>query len=157
MSLFGRKKERAERDVSELPKLESSEFPSFPELPKETDESMFQMQPMQLKAFPMLPQKSQPIMELPPIRPMVEEIKYAGFVEDKFKEPIFVKIEKFRDALNILESIKKKLKDSSELLESIRETQRKENDEIDKWAREIEDLKDKVIMVDKKLFEKVEQ
>ena len=113
MPLFGRKKEKRGENDSELPKLEGSEFPSFPELPKETDESMFQMPPVQLKTIPMLPQRQQPmLMELPPIRPMVEEIRYAGagFAEDKFKEPIFVKIDKFRDALNILESIKKKLK-----------------------------------------------
>jgi len=157
MPLFGRKKEKRIENASELPRLEGSEFPSFPELPKETDESMFQMPPVQLKTIPMLPQRQQMPMELPPIRPMVEEIKYAGFAGDKFREPIFVKIDKFRDALNILESIKKKLRESSELLESIRETQRRENEEIDKWAREIEELKDKIMMVDKKLFEKVEQ
>jgi len=156
MSIFSKKKGKKEENVSEIPKLEGPEFPSFPELPRETtDESMFQMPPIQLKSIPMLPQRQQQ-MEMPSIRPMVEEIKYAG-IENKFREPIFVKIEKFRDALNILESIKNKLKESSELLESIRETQRKENEEIDKWAREIEDLKDKVMIVDKKLFDKVEQ
>lgn len=74
----------------------------------------------------------------------------------RIKEPIFVKIEKFEDALANFEEIKKRMHESFELLDKIKRTRGKEEEEIDAWEKEIEEIKSKILDIDKKLFSRVE-
>ena len=144
MALFSKKKE-----VKELPKFES---PLFPEIPRE------QLLP-ELPSLPEIPPFSMP-MQSEPMR-----MQPRSFTIDigssrgisKLKEPIFVKIDKFRDALSNLELIKKKLQESSELLEKIKEIRGSEEEELEKWSQEINVIKEKVSQIDKKLFSEIEQ
>ncbi len=83
----------------------------------------------------------------------------AEFLEEKrpikLKEPIFVKIDKFKDALNNFEAIKKKLTEIEALLKKVKETRSREQEELDMWEREIMTIKDRVASIDGKLFSKL--
>jgi hypothetical protein len=141
MALFSKKKEVAK----ELPRFES---PLFPEMPREKS------------GLPELP-------KLPELQPMPSELKFQprAFTMDiseakgisRLREPIFVKVDKFRDALSNLEMIKKKLQESSELLDKIRNIRSDEEEEIEKWSQELNIIKDKIDVIDKKLFSEIEQ
>ena len=145
MALFSKKKE-----VKELPKFES---PLFPEIPRE------QMLP-ELPSLPEIPSFSMPAPQPEPMRvqqrPFTFDISEGRGIS-KLKEPIFVKIDKFRDALSNLEFIKRKLQESSELLEKIKEIRGSEEEELEKWSQEINVIKEKVSQIDKKLFSEIEQ
>lgn len=73
----------------------------------------------------------------------------------KLKEPIFVKIDKFKDALNNFETVKKKLTEMENLLKKVKETRGREQEEMDMWEREIMTIKDRVSSIDEKLFSKL--
>ena len=74
----------------------------------------------------------------------------------KQREPIFVKIDKFNDALNNFEAIKQKIAEIDSLLKKVKETRTKEQDEIDSWEREVEEIMSKVNNIDQKLFNKLD-
>lgn len=148
MGIFNKKK-GVEKELPSLP-----EMPSFPELPKEKE-----AQPLILPQFtvsvPQMPSEMEQMRI--PSRPMVMEISNEdkkGMAEiGKLREqPIFVKIDKYRDAVMNLEMIKKKLQETSNLLEKIKETRAKEEEELNIWVEEINTIKEKVETIDKKLF-----
>lgn len=142
MALFGKRKEA----VKELPKFES---PMFPDMPRERVEHG-------LPELPSIP--SLPTLQSAKISPRAFTMDISESREiSRLKEPIFVKIDKFRDALGNLELIKKKLQESSELLDKIRAIRSNEEEELEQWSHEINLIKEKVDMIDKKLFSEVEQ
>jgi len=150
---FFKKKEARELKLPELP---SSEFPELPS--EESQES-----PQQLRGLPQLPMLSQfpqlpslPQMqaertekEVPFIRPMTMEI---GEERRSREGPIFIKIDKFKEAMANFELVKKKLHESSSLLEKIKETREKEEEELNQWSAELSVLKDKIGSIDRKIF-----
>jgi len=146
MALFGKKKE-----VKELPKFES---PLFPEIPREKFVSEIPELP-ELPSLPSLPTLQSEQMRVQP-RAFTMDIHESREIS-KLKEPIFVKIDKFRDALSNLEMIKKKLQESSDLLDRIKAIRSNEEEELEKWSSEIILIKEKVALIDKKLFSEIEQ
>ena len=136
MSLF--KKKETKKELSSLPEL--PEMPRFPELPKDT-------MPI-LPPFPFTRTKFEEI-QVPPQKPMTMEMnekptfkeimpemprfQMPEMPESRPREPIFVKIEKYREAIMQLEIIKRKLHETSNLLEKIKDTRAKENEELNIW------------------------
>ena len=142
MALFGKKKE-----VKELPKFEA---PLFPEMPMHSERMLPELPTLpELPSMPMMPSKAQP-------RAFTMDISEHKEVS-KLKEPIFVKIDKFRDALSNLEMIKKKIQESSELLDKIKEIRSNEEEELEKWSQDLNLIKEKVASIDRKLFSEAEQ
>ena len=153
MGLFKKSKKevRLEGKLPELPPLPEMNMPMFPELPKEEKEEKMPELPT-LSSLPPLP-----ALRLPtsfeqikvPTKPMTidinEERKGAS-------EPVFVKIDKYRQAIAGLEMIKKKLHETSNLLEKIKETRQKEDEELEIWTQEISSIKEKIELIDRKLF-----
>jgi hypothetical protein len=145
MGLFSKKKEA----VKELPRFES---PLFPEMPRERPSEMSELP--SLPSLPSLPMFSSEIKAQP--REFTMDISENRGIS-KLKEPIFVKIDKFRDALSNLEVIKKKLQESSELLDKIKAIRSNEEEELEEWSHELNLIKEKVAAIDKKLFSEIEQ
>ncbi len=157
MGLFRKKK--AAKDL-QLPEASLT----FPELPSEEHEGR-----RELPALPQLPSLSQ-IKTLPQLEsvertapklpmpmpkhamPAMPETIIPRAAMPKVREPIFVKIDKFKDAMANFELIKKRLNESSSLLEKIRETRAKEEEELNEWAEELNSVKQKISIIDKKIF-----
>jgi len=158
MALF--KKNKGMSKELRLPELPSA---TFPELPREESDntmpSLPQLKPMQ--GMPQLPQMSSmprlPSMpqmsreETPLFKPMTMEISEESNVRVG-RGPVFVKLDKFKDAMANFELVKKKLNESSMLLDSIKETRAKEEEELSSWANELNAIKEKISMIDKKIF-----
>jgi len=155
MGLFKKRKDIKEKILPTLPQL--PEMPAFPELPKFSEMKEMSALPAFTSSIPSLPPQLSSDMDLirVPIKPMTEEIGERNYEEKeiaKLKEPIFVKIDRYRDAVMNLEMIKKKLNETSNLLEKIKETRTKEEEELDLWTQEINTIKEKIETIDKKLF-----
>ncbi|MEM2956264.1 MAG: hypothetical protein QW041_01670 [Candidatus Pacearchaeota archaeon] len=159
MSIF--KKKGVKKELPSLPELpELPELPKFPELPKVPQEKEIPTLP----SLPSLPSPSPKLLLEPeqikvPVKPVtmeISDIEKKEFETEKIKEikeqPIFVKIDKYRDAIANLEMIKKKIHETSNLLEKIKETRAKEEEELNIWAQEINTIKEKIEIIDKKLF-----
>ena len=148
MALFKKKKE-----AKALPELQPlPELPVFPELPKEEAEAKGPLLPA-FAALPPLPKLPEIPQEQPFLKPMTIEV--TEMPEEKIskkEEPIFVKLDRYRDSIANLEMIKRKLAETSNLLEKIKETRAKEEEELELWTQEISAIKEKIAVIDKKLF-----
>ena len=162
MALFKKRKDVRELRLPELPSV------AFPELPREDNDmsmpSFPQLKPVQ--RMPVLPQFSQmqPLPQLPSmmnreetplLRPMTMEISEEKNVR-MGKGPVFVRLEKFKDALATFELVKKKLHESSSVLERIKETRAKEEEELTAWTNELNAIKERISQIDRKIFSSVD-
>ena len=71
-------------------------------------------------------------------------------VEDK---PLFVKIDKYKDAVYTLEEIKSKLEDAEKVLRNLERIKKEEEKEFSSWQHDLEAIKEKLLKVDTTLFE----
>ena len=70
--------------------------------------------------------------------------------------PIFVKIDKFREAAAAFEMIKRKISELDDILKKTKEVRDKEMQEFDEWEQEINEIKEKIRKIDDKLFSGLE-
>ncbi|MFC1685898.1 hypothetical protein ACFLZZ_02640 [Nanoarchaeota archaeon] len=161
MGLFKKKKEAKALRLPEAPLTfpdlpEEEEGPNMPELPQLPQlpqlkpignlPTLEPQAPTMQQALPMpmgLPQ----LNKAPPMVPPMPQLEIT-----RPKEPIFVKIDKFRDAMASFELVKKKLTETSSLLEKIKDTRSKEEAELQDWAEELGTIKQKISVIDKKIF-----
>ena len=69
------------------------------------------------------------------------------------KAPVFVKIEDYKDIVDLLSLIKDRLKQASFLLDKIKEIKDQEEAEITAWTNEVNDVRQRIHDVDRALFE----
>ena len=67
--------------------------------------------------------------------------------------PVFVKIDEYRDILDVMNMIKNKLEEAKETLGKINELKNEEDAELELWHTGIEEIERKMTFVDKTLFE----
>ncbi|MEK6873736.1 MAG: hypothetical protein AABW91_02735 [Nanoarchaeota archaeon] len=96
-----------------------------------------------------------------PMRPQINKVRSLEMsdwnnrnTETRVKrtEPIFVKLEKFENALSTFNEIKLRIGEIDSLLNDIREVKRKEEAELEEWQREIETIKARLDQIDKEVF-----
>ncbi|MEJ2267703.1 MAG: hypothetical protein P8X70_01355 [Nanoarchaeota archaeon] len=74
----------------------------------------------------------------------------------KETEPIFIRIDKFEESLEIFKKIKSQISEIQKMLEHIKEVKEKEDKELEIWEQEIKKTKDQVQKVDENIFSKIE-
>ncbi|MFH1451939.1 MAG: hypothetical protein ABIF88_02055 [archaeon] len=71
---------------------------------------------------------------------------------DKPAEPIFVRIDKFQSSQKNFEKIKDKVGEIESVLHKIDDIRKKEDEELNKWIKEVEMLKIKLSEIDSEVF-----
>ncbi|MBW2979293.1 hypothetical protein DRZ77_01115 [Candidatus Woesearchaeota archaeon] len=66
--------------------------------------------------------------------------------------PVYVKVDEYKDVLDLLNMIKNKLAEAKELLSRINELKNEEDAELELWHSGIEEIEKKIEFVDKALF-----
>ena len=66
--------------------------------------------------------------------------------------PVFVKVEDYKDLLDILSLTKERLKQAQDLLERIKQLDKEEEAELETWTKDIDDAKELVANLDKTLL-----
>jgi len=67
--------------------------------------------------------------------------------------PIFVRIEEYRDVLEVINLIKSNINDAEDLLSQINELKNEEDAEMERWQNSIDAIKRKIQFIDRALFE----
>ena len=151
MGLFSKKKGGTE-DSNNM--TEASHVPEFPEFPSLTEEE-----------FP----------EFPTYEPTVSDIKeevdkgsddFEVPVRDSKKidikpernlpesgKPLFVQIDKYKDVMHTMDAIKAKLDDVDKLLDNLDQIKTEEDRKLEDWKRDLQNIKEKLVSVDRDLFE----
>jgi len=68
------------------------------------------------------------------------------------KAPVFVKIDDYKDVLDILSLTKERLRQAHMLLEKIAELKRAEDTALENWAKDLDDVAQLVANIDKTLM-----
>jgi len=72
---------------------------------------------------------------------------------EKEHMPVFVKIEEYKDVLDIMNMIRNKLGEAKTILAKINELKNEEDAELELWHSGVEEVERKIDFVDRALFE----
>ncbi len=78
--------------------------------------------------------------------------KTTGIEKPKKIGPVFVRIDKFENAISSFHEIKKKVVEIESLLKTVKDIRSKEETELSEWEAELQDMKSKIENIDKNLF-----
>jgi len=67
--------------------------------------------------------------------------------------PVFVKIEDYKDVLDVVNMIKNKVEDAKKTLDKINELKNSEDAELELWSNSLDEIERKADFIDKTLFE----
>ena len=108
------------------------------------------------KEYISLPKQKTKIRELQEIskayKPIIKEISPTIKTE-----PVFVRIDKYQQAVSQFQEIKKRLAEIDDFLRNIREIKTREETELQQWEQEIQDAKSKLNSIDRTIFNKLEE
>lgn len=68
--------------------------------------------------------------------------------------PVFVKIDEYKEVLDVLDVIKVKLDESRKTLVDINKLKDEEDRELASWAKNVEEITDRISSIDKAVFGK---
>ncbi|MEK6948407.1 MAG: hypothetical protein AABX19_04155 [Nanoarchaeota archaeon] len=153
MGLFTKKKDQSQSNGGDLPEL--------PEFPDMHDQSMHE-----------------DVLEFPSYEPTISDIKNEVDKEDDFEvpqrerkqvaqaqrnspnvrsmddeKPLFVQIDKYKDVLRSIEVLKAKLANAEDLLKGLDELKTKEEQKIEEWKQDVQNMKERLLSIDQELFE----
>jgi len=85
------------------------------------------------------------------------EIKGQGFIKTRTKEsePVFVRMDKFEESLEIFKKARKKISEIEGFLVEIKRVREKEETELQEWENEIQTIKKQFEKIDNNLFSKI--
>jgi len=66
--------------------------------------------------------------------------------------PIFIKIDQYKNVLDIIEVLKAKVKEAKNQLGKIQQMKSEEDSELDEWAAELEEVEKRVEGIDRSLL-----
>lgn len=67
--------------------------------------------------------------------------------------PVFVKIEEYKNVIDVLELIKDRLEEAKRTLADINQMKNEEDEELDAWRNTLNDIEKKIENIDRTLFE----
>lgn len=145
------------------PPPEELELPELPPLPEEKEE----IKPEAPKKFPKLkpikeevfPIKPIPILPAHEVTVKKEEIKKPEIIVKEKEFPsigkeVFVKANQYKEILESVDTIKRKIRESEKILERLNEIKNIKDEEFEKWRSLLEDIERKSVYIDKNLFER---
>lgn len=86
---------------------------------------------------------------------MAREIRTATKEPEKAKA-LFIKIDKFKEILASVELMEKKASELENIIQGLKEVRAKEEQLLSGWNQELEELKTKIVSVERALSEKIE-
>ena len=72
---------------------------------------------------------------------------------DDQRAPVYVKVDEYRTIRDLLDAIKQRLSQARDLLAKVNELKQQEDQQIETWARDIEDVEERLNSIDKSLLE----
>jgi hypothetical protein len=86
-----------------------------------------------------------------------QKIKTKSFQGPRTQEtePVFVRMDKFEESLEIFEKAKKQISEIEKFLEEIKSTREKEEVELQEWEKEMQMIKSQFEKIDRNLFSKI--
>lgn len=160
MGLFSKKKEdkglsgqvpnsTAIQEFPEFPMHEEANFPEFPSYEPSISEIKSEVSKGS-DDFEVPKRDSKVDRRLPSVDLEAKPDNTRRFDESK---PLFVQIDKYKDVVNTIQAIKSKMRDLEELISNLENIKVEEDKKLDSWKRDVQNIKEKILSIDKDLFE----
>ena len=160
MGLFSRKKSKEElRQAMMPPRPELPEFPDF----QDEDSSELPSYEPTIADIKNEVEREDSSFEIPKrdsmVRPKItsanipnesEELSSRQYYDEE--KPVFVKIEKYKEAMKHMDLLAKKMTDAEDILNKLEDIRSKEEQKIEEWKRDLSTVKEKLLAIDKELF-----
>lgn len=169
MPFFGKKKLKEKeqtRDLADFPSFDQEiKFPEFPNYESESSDTSMKEETKRFAKtkMPEFQNSYESLLEKPLIPRMAEEkqqVERQAMKEDDYtgrtfheEKPLFVKIDDYESAIYTLDKIKAKLKEADRILEGLNKIRNEEEQQLEQWKRDLMTVKEKLLMIDKQLFE----
>jgi hypothetical protein len=127
--------DESEEEIQTMPKLPSS--PLTKEVPQEKEESP--------REKPQVTKQSRP-----------EDRGYSMQRVQEKPEPIFVRLDKFEENMDLFDKIRKQFMGVEKILEDIRHTKEEEDRELESWQQKLQTMKSQMDKIDKDIFSKID-
>jgi chromosome segregation ATPase len=72
---------------------------------------------------------------------------------DDQRAPVFVKVDEYKSILDLLDTVRQRLSQAKELLARVNELKQQEDQQIESWARDIDDVEERLSSISKSLLE----
>ena len=72
---------------------------------------------------------------------------------DDQRAPVYVKVDEYRAIRDLLDAIRQRLGTARELLAKVNELKQQEDQQVEAWGRDIEDVEERLSSIDKSLLE----
>jgi len=152
-----------------LPEIETNNLPTLPEI-KQTQPSDQQEIKEALASPPNIPTSEFQKSEFDETKTNLERspspeynegpIKSPGIYslnsKQEITEPVFIRLDKFQNAVTTFEEIIDKVNDIENLIKKTKEIRAKEEEELNAWEKEIHTIKARMDSIDKSVFSKLD-
>jgi len=72
---------------------------------------------------------------------------------DDQKAQVFVRVEEYKSIIDLMEAVRQKLGQAKNLLTKVNELKQQEDQQIESWAKDIDDVEDRLNSISKSLLE----
>ncbi|MBI2672076.1 hypothetical protein HYX16_04030 [Candidatus Woesearchaeota archaeon] len=79
--------------------------------------------------------------------------KEMPMLESEDHKPIFVKMSKYKESIKTISAIKEKLGEAERVFNNLKRLKEQEDRELEEWQNKLNEIRHKIIKVDKDLFE----
>jgi hypothetical protein len=90
-----------------------------------------------------------------PSKQRIQNYSQRQYTTMKKPEPVFIRLDKFEESLEIFEDAKEQISEIEHLLRKIKELKQKEEEELSSWENQIQEIKKQVEKVDQDIFSKI--
>ena len=100
----------------------------------------------------MQPPRQRPIQQPQMFRPIDRQLQ-PRYEAPRSGKPLFVQIDEYNRIIETVNNLKFSLQEAERILGSLKQMKEKENEELSRWDAHLNKVKDKLLMIDKRLFE----
>ncbi len=152
MGLFSLKKK--EQKPENLPPLKFPELPSIShaDIPTYDPGIIREATAIRKAVIPREEARPEPMMK-PMMRPMPAMPSHPMAMPESREQPLFIKVDTYKEVVDTLSLIKVKLADAGHILEELTKLKEEEDKELSAWHSDISAIKEKLMLVGQKLSE----
>lgn len=100
----------------------------------------------------MQPPRQRPLQQPPMFKPIDRQLQ-PRYEAPRSGKPLFVQIDEYNRIIETVNNLKFSLQEAERILGSLKQLKEKENEELSRWDAHLNKVKDKLLMIDKRLFE----
>ena len=112
-------------------------------------------EPLRIAPLPPIHQPLMPPSLIPSPQPQISLPPQPRITQPKIKEPVYIRIDKFKSAISSFQEIHNKILEIEDLFRGIKELKQREDTELREWEREIETLKMRIDGINQNIFSKI--